>query len=152
MTENTLHRVNTSTSYVSIRKRACSCSSRSSCSPARSTCSQTRSTCSSNISMSPAKILSSPCGHKRVNCNSLSPHINTCVSEVCVNRRDCDSSTDGDTLQKPRNRSFRNNGCLSERSSLINRDSPVRAASLVTTQGTICTSDRRHVTYLEDQI
>lgn len=163
MAKTTLHRVNTCSSYVSIRKRVsrCSCSpARSSCSPARSTCSHTRSTCSSTLTtLSPAKNIDSPCLMKKGTCithgqNNLSPLINVCSSEACINKIDSDNSEiilDGDSYSEgfhnPRNRISRNNGCT-ERV----RESPARAASLLTTQGTICSNDRRHVTYMEDQI
>lgn len=99
MTETSLHRVNTGTTYISLRRRvvrcSCSpslrasaspnCSPRSACSRS-STCSPSKSTCSSAVaSISPGKTSHSipdQCPHDR---NTFSNA--TCGAENCINRK-----------------------------------------------------------------
>lgn len=172
MTETTLHRVNTCTSYVSLRKRVtrCSCSpmrnntspSRSTCSPARSSCSHTRSncspgrsTCSSNITLSPVKNASSQADlpYKRSTCIAHSPGIG--YSNRTTPKDDDLECID--TFQSARyypqmGGCLSNNSTRNVESSAIVKNTTARAASLLTTQGTMCSNDKRHVTYMEDQI
>lgn len=198
MTETSLHRVNTGTTYISLRRRVvrCSCSptlrasASPNCSPrsvcSRSTtCSPSKSTCSSAVGpVSPGKTRHSipdQCPHARTTFNNT-----TCGADNCINRinsktssntflpipETCDSQHPDRCDRRNSKSSLSPNSCILEslahgrgschsasptsrslgsgRNGGLPRDRP--AASLLTPQGAVSATDRRHVKYMEDQL
>lgn len=154
MTETSLHRMNTCTTYISLRRRTVRCSCSRSPSSARTT---TTTTCS----CSPAKSSHSLSSMKdtlypRNTCNNISP---TCIrrsssrsskntlSSMCT-ESPCSNNRDTNCICRRRGSPCRS----SNNESVSDRKSPIRMSSFLTPEGTVTVNDKRRVSYMENQI